>query len=457
MANNSINIQVYRKKWNINIGVIIFGVIFIYLFVTVLMYLTSGHVTPYEVREGSILRDYSYTGFVMRDETVIQTEKEGYINYFALEGSKVGAKTCVYTLSDNTLDLDTDSDDESLTLTAEEQQSILLKTQSYTEGFKEQQFSDVYTLKDNISNILSGKSSQDRQTQLDAMSLEGKDGIQICYAASDGVIIYSIDGYEDITEDTVTEAMISKDDYAVITIKNNTKVSAGTAVYKLIQENDWKIAILLSDENAKEMADMDSVKVRFTKDNETAWADLEIKDRQGEHIAILSFDDSVVRYDDDRYIDIELIMEEEEGLKIPKSSVTEREFYLVPSDYMTLGGNSNSYGLLVDTGKDNPEFQSVSIYYEDSENDMVYVDSSSLSKGTTIYKEDSATTYTLSERSPLQGVYCINKGYAEFRAVNILCESDAYYIIESDDTYGLSNYDHIALDGASVQEDDVVF
>ncbi|MFR5584651.1 MAG: HlyD family efflux transporter periplasmic adaptor subunit [[Clostridium] scindens] len=74
------NIQVYRKKWNINIGIIIFGVIFIYLVVTVLMYLTNKHVSAYEVREGSILKDTAYTGLIIRDETVVNAEADGYVN-----------------------------------------------------------------------------------------------------------------------------------------------------------------------------------------------------------------------------------------------------------------------------------------------------------------------------------------------------------------------------------------
>ena len=48
------NIEVYRKRWNFNIGILIFGVIFIYLVVTILMYLTGNHVSIYEVREGPI-------------------------------------------------------------------------------------------------------------------------------------------------------------------------------------------------------------------------------------------------------------------------------------------------------------------------------------------------------------------------------------------------------------------
>lgn len=61
----------YKRKWHINIGLIIFGAIFIYLAVTVLLYLTNPKVSIYEVREGSILRDTAYTGFIIREEQII--------------------------------------------------------------------------------------------------------------------------------------------------------------------------------------------------------------------------------------------------------------------------------------------------------------------------------------------------------------------------------------------------
>ena len=43
--NHSSNIKVYQKKRHLNIGIVIFGVIFIYLIVTVLMYLTEKHIS----------------------------------------------------------------------------------------------------------------------------------------------------------------------------------------------------------------------------------------------------------------------------------------------------------------------------------------------------------------------------------------------------------------------------
>ena len=97
MAGNELtNIMIYQKKRSINIGVILFGVIFVYLVITVLIYLTGRHVSIYEVREGSILKDTAYTGIVIRQEQVVTSDAEGYVNFFAVEGSKVGKKTNVY-------------------------------------------------------------------------------------------------------------------------------------------------------------------------------------------------------------------------------------------------------------------------------------------------------------------------------------------------------------------------
>ena len=446
MAGNKLtNIQVYRKKWNINIGVIIFGAVFIYLVVTVLLYLTGNHVTAYEVREGSILKDNAYTGFIVRDETIVQAESDGYINYFALEGSKVGAKTRVYTLSDKKLELTSNTDEESLELTSEEQNSILMKTQSFSENFREEQFSDVYTLKNNITNVLESKSNQSRQAQLDAMVAEGNNDLQIYTAVSDGIILYSTDGYENITTDQVTEDDISKANYESKNLTDNTKIKAGDPVYKLIRSNDWSVVILLNDETAKELADVNRVKVSFSKDNETTYAGFSIQTKKDTSYGILTFDSSMIRYAEERYLDLELILEDESGLKIPKSSVVTKKFYTVPKDYLTSGGNSSGTGVLVDISKDQSQFQSVEVYYSDEESNLVYLDYDAFDSNTVLKKPDSSETYELTKTKKLKGVYNINKGYAIFRQVQILCESDEYYIVASGQDYGLTNYDHIAL------------
>ena len=59
----------------------------------------------------------------------------------------------------------------------------------------------------------------------------------------------------------------------------------------------------------------------------------------------MTFGHSMIRYATERYLDIELILEDESGLKIPKTAVTEKEFYIVPQDYITSGGGSNNTGV----------------------------------------------------------------------------------------------------------------
>lgn len=455
--NNPTSIQAYQKKWHMNIGVVIFGIIFVYLAVTVLMYLTENHISAYEVREGSILRDNAYTGFILRDEVVVPAEADGYVNYYTLGGSKAGAKTKVYTLSNRELEFADTSSEEASKLSAEEQAALLVKIQAFSENFKEGQFQDVYTLKDYVASVMDSRSSQNRQAQLDAMAGQEGSGLQIYSAASDGIIVYSTDGYEDITVDKLTEDVFARNDYTKKELKNNAKVRMGDPVYKLIRDDRWSIVIPLDEDISKEMAELKSVKIRFAKDHETATAGFSIHTSGDMYLGVLTLDSSMIRYAEERYLDLELILEDESGLKIPKSSVTNKKFYIIQEDYLTQGGNTKETGVLVETGEENPEFKKVNVYDRDQDSGMVYLNTDAFDEDTLLVKPDSAETCVLNKTKNIKGVYNINKGYAVFKQVNILCESDDYYIVESGSDYGLSNYDHIALNGENVKENDVVF
>lgn len=451
------NIQTYRKKPHFNIGIVIFGIILIYLIVTIFTYLTSKHVSVYEVREGSILRDTAYTGLVVRQEQVIASEAEGYVNYFSPEGSKVGARTDVYTLSREKLSFRELGPDGQAALSADEQAALLLKIQSFSENFDESQFRDVYTLKDNIRNVLESKSSQSRQAQLGEMLTQNRNGLNVYKAAADGIIMYSLDGFETVALSDITEDMLSKENYKIETMANNTSVRQGAPLYKLITSDTWTLVISLSKDTAKELSEKKRVKVKFSKDNQTERADFEIRPVSGTNLGFLTFHSSMIRYAKERYLDIELILEDESGLKIPKSSVVDKKFYTVPKDYLTQGGNSKDTGVLIDTGKDTAEFKKIDVYYWNQENDMVYLDPQVFEEECVLIRPESSETYPLKAAKSLKGVYNINKGYAVFKQIEILCESDEYYIVKAGNDYSLTNYDHIALDGDTVTENSVVF
>ncbi len=327
---------------------------------------------------------------------------------------------------------------------------------TFCENYTDGTFGDVYTLKNNISGVLEGKSNQNRQTQIAALTESDLDGLKVYTAESDGIISYSVDGFENTKAEDITPDMLNKENYNKKEQKNNTKIKSGDSVYKLIKDDDWTLVIALSKQSVKDLTDASSVQVRFPKDNETMTAAFSMKKVKGTWLGYLAFDNSMVRYAQDRFVDVELIMADHTGLKIPKSAVTKKNFYVISEDYLTQGGNSNSTGVLIDTGKENAQFQSVDIYYRDTSTGSVYIDPDDFEENTTLRKPDSSDTCQLNKTRKLKGVYNINRGYAVFRQVQILCESDEYYIVQSGDDYGLSNYDHIALTGKDVHEGDVI-
>ena len=209
------NIQVYRKKWHFNIGVVIFGVILVYLLVTVLTYVTAKRVSSYEVREGSIYRDNAYTGLAIRQETVVNADAEGYINYFVPEGSKVGKHTNVYSLSPEKLELTGTGQEEgqeeaAQELSSEEKEMVLQQTRSFSSNFQDANFSDTYAFKDSVENILASSSSQSRQSQLAALLQSQAAGVSAYTSAEDGIVAYSVDGYEGVALEQITPEILSK-------------------------------------------------------------------------------------------------------------------------------------------------------------------------------------------------------------------------------------------------------
>ena len=454
------NIVKYRKRKHMNIGIVIFGIIFIYLIATIVMYITAPHITVYEVRQGSILKDNAYTGLAIRDETVVYSDTSGYINYYAEDSSKVRVGTNVYTLSDEKLVFDESSSDAKVTLTEEESSSLLRKIQTYNNQFVESDFSSTYQLKSELQGSLDRLASHSKSDQLSAMLSSGNyAGLVAKPTSKDGIIVYSIDGMEDLTLETTTTEHLKKSNYKKTEFTNNHKISSGDPVYKIVTSDHWYLLVEISEETKAALSEKSTVKVNFKKDNQEIRSDISFLEGQNSPVLCLSFRDSMVRYVNDRYLDIELILEDETGLKIPKSAETSKVFYVVPNSYLTQGGNSSSDGVMRQRkdsdGNSITEFLQVTIYYEEDE--MVYLDPNEFENGDVLIKPDSSETYALKDTRSLKGVFSINKGYAVFKQIKILCESDEYYIIEKGNSFGLSNYDHIALDSQNIKENDVVF
>ena len=257
--NQSVNIKKYKKKREMNLGILLFAVVLIYLIVMIISYFTGDQVNAYEVREGSIVRDNSYTGLVIRNETVVNAEADGYVSFYQNENSKVKKGAKVYALTENELDTEnTSSGSKNTALSDDIQSGIVLQIQNFNENYKDSDFSSVYLLKNDITVSLQNELSQTKTEQLDAViSAEGLDAVSYS-SAQDGIVAYTIDGYEGLTSETFTEEDFDRTSYESTVIEDQTYVSLGSPVYKLITDDDWSVIVQLDDETAEELSESET-------------------------------------------------------------------------------------------------------------------------------------------------------------------------------------------------------
>ena len=72
----------YRRPLNINVGMIIFALIFAYMAFYVYTYARRDKIEFYEVVEGGIVNDQRHTGIIFRNEEVKYTDRAGNINIY---------------------------------------------------------------------------------------------------------------------------------------------------------------------------------------------------------------------------------------------------------------------------------------------------------------------------------------------------------------------------------------
>lgn len=461
MAGSSRKIRQYKKPLNINLGIIIFSVIFIYVVICVFLYFTEKHIMPYEVKTGSLSVGNVYEGIALREEMIVTGTDSGYINYYAREGERVGSGRLVCSIDESgqLKELTESGQMEEVKLSEAELGSVRSEITEFTGGFDRKQFSAVYDFKYMLEGTALKLSNSSVLEELQTLSAGNSSFFSLCSSPSSGIVVYSTDGYETLTGEQITEELFDKEKYEKTQLLNNELVSAGDPLYKLVTDENWSIVIQTDKERAAHLLEEEFVQVRFLKDQTVSWAEVKVLENgDGKTYVQLDFNNSMISFCTDRFIQIELILEDEDGLKVPNSAIAEKEFFLIPKEYVTKGTN-NADGVLRETYSENgevsTEFIPTTIYQETEE--QYYVDNSVLSVGTNLVKPDSTEKYTVSESAVLTGVYNINKGYADFKEIQILSQNDEYSIIKSNTTYGLSAYDRIVLDAETVDLDELIY
>lgn len=456
------NIVRMNRFRGMNIGVVVFLIIIIYVIFNIFSYLTSNPIAEYEVGQGTIATNHVYRGMIIRNETVVNAGKGGYINYYLKNGSRAAANDIIFSIDTNgdlSNKIISQSSDGSK-LSTSDLSDISGKIDSFRNYYDANSFGTVENFKNELSSRLGQTLAVSALKDLSDIVNDAQSNNTFYQVKSEqpGLVVYEIDGYEGVTVDNFKPEMLKNSDYKKQVLDERTEVKASDAAYKRINSESWSVILPVSEDFVHSLKDSEYIKVRFCKDDYTVTVPFTLVKKEGGFYLNLSMKTAMIRYVHDRFLDVELVVSEKTGLKIPNTAIITKSFFKIPKKYFTDDGESSSLGVFVmskTSKKGGADLLHPTIYSVDK--NYYYIDDETIKEGDILIRKDSSDTYTVGgETGKLTGVYNINKGYAVFKQIEILSQNENYTIVEPKTDYGIALYDHIALDGSRIRENQMV-
>ena len=243
----------YRRYSFFNVGTLLFGTVFIYMIVCVILYLTDTHITSYEVVTGTLSGNYRYDALALRTETVVNASQSGSVQYYAREGSKASAGSTVCSIDDSGAAQAVSYDN--FSLDSEDEQRLQDIISSFTINFSDENFQKTYDLKSSVEGTLSEI----------AASLSGDSAsiLNQCNAPESGFVLYSVDGLESLTEEEIHSDLFDLNSYESQNLRSNSQVSTGDPIYKLVTKEEWFLYFPLDQTLATELSDTSTIRFGF--------------------------------------------------------------------------------------------------------------------------------------------------------------------------------------------------
>ena len=453
-----------KKVFTLNIGTVLFGALFIYMVISIFLYLISPQITSYQVTAGPLSRNQTYTALALYQEEVVVAKASGYITYYARDNSKIKKLGPVFSISD-TKEIPTTVDLKESDLSA-----LRTSMAKFAYGFQADSFSDTYEFKYELEGDIlqyTGvkptivSSSEAAMTSGDEASAPAQTikNQTINFSEREGLILYSIDGHEGLTEDELVKDDFIQKVQQKKNLRTAEKVNLGDPIYKTITSEEWTIYIPLTEKQTVQLAGRENIRVKFLKDGETQVGKFSILQKDKDFYCKITFSNGLIRYASNRYLEIELVTNTKSGLKIPLTAIVNKDFYVIPKEFVVNERRDSSAQFIKETtdknGKTIQEFIEATLYAEQDE--QYYVDMNEFKDGDVIIKPNSTERYSIKETSALEGVYSINKGYAVFRKVLIIDQNEDFCIVEQGTNFGVAQYDNIVLNSNTVKEEEILY
>jgi len=458
------NVIKFRNRKDVNIGLVVaFGVL-VLLIINIYRYLTTPHLSLYEVQAGSSGSELASVAMILREETVYRTEHAGYLNYYYREGARVTKNAKIYSVNDSSELQDVlNLNEENSVLATNDLVRLKSNVRSFYSEYSDAAFSECYSLRE---EFLSDYLRYRDVSVLDALATQdsAQNSFQTVYSGQSGLLSYFSDMYDGYTVETLTGEEFLPEKRTVPEYSKQTSISPMQSfAYKLIPDENWQLVIQIPEEGMDRIKkDGETVTFRIAGDDvlyEKAYEELRIG---GESYLLIAMDRYCSDYLSERFLDVTLYLSAKEGLKIPETAILKKDIYQIPERFVMKGGGEDEDVLGVslerydaESGEVKPDFVQISpLFYE---NGYYYVNEEDMDSGQYIL---SAGLTSEPERAMLysfltgmEGVYNMNKGYAVFRRIERMTDVEDYVLVRSGLAGGVSLYDHIVLDVSAVTKD----
>jgi len=318
----------------------------------------NGSVETIAAEKGILEDIIEAKGIVVKDEEVFSASIDGNITYYHNDGEKVNKGLLV-------ADIHTDSNSTQIKNQISEIQTAIDFKNKNESKEKEQgenaitneemsilqndiqtsilnsNLDDMYTIIGQVNNngVQSSSSNKydsynitDLKSMISSLSkVLGTNKIQF-YSQQSGILTYKIDGLEDSYKYenvlNLTPSSTIQMDYTETDSIKNLTVTKGNAIFKIIKNFDYYIAATVNNEDAKLFEENKYIKTRFKYDGleNEAWGYIKKINYGSENsVLIIYFDDYFYKIYDKRYVDLELITDTNEGIKIDTKALAQKD------------------------------------------------------------------------------------------------------------------------------------
>ena len=456
-----------KKSFHFNIGIIAFLMIFVYIIGHLILSVSKEELAVYQVIQSRIHESIRTTGIILREETIVKSDNAGYLNYYVNDGEIVSKHGLVYT-SDRTGEAHEYIShflEQKKKLTASDYNSIRDLLENFEENYSDSDFSYVYDLKYQLENQAMKLGDALMADYMDEIESELGSGTFIkSYSKEQGIVTYIEDGYENVTVADLTLEDFNTTVYEKKNLKTEEQLGEGESVYRLTKNKKWQIVIPITTKEYSKMKDSNKLNIHLHDDEFNLSCPVEFVNQSGQYYAVLTMTNYLPHFVNDRYVEVEVEVRAEDGLKIPNTAIVEKEFYKIPKAYMT-GKYSAKKTLVIkkQDSKGNVVFETMDVDIGKLETDpednkqYYYVLKEDVPEHALISMADSFETMLLKDTVRLPGVYIVNRGYADFTCVDVLLENKDYTIVRSNVSNSIEQFDRIVLNGNTIENNAIIY